>query len=691
MPAAARLRRRAPRPARELRARTARARGARAGRGDARARGSVRVRPACRRDARHDGTDRARAAARARRRRARGRRRDRGRAAEAAQWRARAVRRARAPARRVAARSALARDRASRPADGQGARRSRRRRARRSCSTRAPRPRSAAAPDSSFELAVVSRGRARGPGASPTSRRVRLVVSGGEGEPASAAERSATRRLLARARPAGERSPAELLARLAAEHIEVVTSQPGALVGNRRVRRLGVVAIDPSSFDPERSRDAAALAALTAAGARVRELRRPEPVPVAERPGRPGRELAQRGALYALAGAFGLLARARPADPGALDREPRGDRGPRRGAGLPGGNAHRLVRPWGQTPSGRTAHVRVRPHTCSAPARPARPGSCGARRGLARRGSRAVRRLAARWARRAARRRPVELGAGRPALRAGRAPGAARAGGGRALRLAREPRVALAGAFARARVGFARRVAVRGRRDGLRPAAAALARARGRPPAARVRAHGQARGWRPARGRGVRRGRARKRGGVGGAAGGCAPRRAAVDDVDVRARCAAGQRRPRLGHALPAARLPAQARRDHAGARGAAVVLARHRPDRLRRPALHAAGRRRSSRRAATAERWGSPQRGPGGGCAPRSTSRSPSARSSWRPSSPSATSSRPTPGRSTCWATPRRSSARSLHRACATSRWESIPTRRRLRCAPCRPPIRRA
>ena len=39
------------------------------------------------------------------------------------------------------------------------------------------------------------------------ARRVRLVVAGGDGEPASASERTAVRRLLARARPAGERPP----------------------------------------------------------------------------------------------------------------------------------------------------------------------------------------------------------------------------------------------------------------------------------------------------------------------------------------------------------------------------------------------------------------------------------------------------------------------------------------------------
>lgn len=162
------------------------------------------------------------------------------------------------------------------------------------------------APDSSFELAVAAAD-ALVARAFADARSVRLVVAGGEGEPASATERTAVRKLLARARPAGERPPGELVSRLAAEHIEVVTSRPGALVGAGRPRQLGVVAIDPSSFDATVPRDAAALAALRAAGARVVELTKPEREPVPATAGHPGRELARRGALYGLAGAFGLL------------------------------------------------------------------------------------------------------------------------------------------------------------------------------------------------------------------------------------------------------------------------------------------------------------------------------------------------------------------------------------------------
>ncbi len=162
------------------------------------------------------------------------------------------------------------------------------------------------APDSSFELAVAAAG-ALAARAFAGSRRVRLVVAGGDGEPATATERTAVRRLLARARPAGERPPGDLLGRLAAERIEVVTSRPAALVGAGRPRQLGVVAIDPSSFDPAVPRDAEALAALEAAGTRVVELRRQEREPEATTADRSIRELGLRSALYAIVAAFGLL------------------------------------------------------------------------------------------------------------------------------------------------------------------------------------------------------------------------------------------------------------------------------------------------------------------------------------------------------------------------------------------------
>jgi transglutaminase-like putative cysteine protease/uncharacterized protein (DUF58 family) len=161
-------------------------------------------------------------------------------------------------------------------------------------------------PDSSFELAVAAAG-ALVARAHADSRRVRLVVAGSDGEPASASERSATRKLLARAQPAGERPPGELLGRLAAERIEVVTSQPASLVGVVPARRLGVVAIDPSSFDAAVPRDAAALTALRAAGSRVLELRRPEREAAVQAHPLSARDLALRGALFALAGGFGLL------------------------------------------------------------------------------------------------------------------------------------------------------------------------------------------------------------------------------------------------------------------------------------------------------------------------------------------------------------------------------------------------
>jgi protein-glutamine gamma-glutamyltransferase len=163
------------------------------------------------------------------------------------------------------------------------------------------------APGSSFELALGA-AEALVAHAHADGRRVRLIVAGPDGEPVSASERAAVRRLLARARPAGERRPAEVLARVSAEQIEVVTTRPADLVGAPRARRLGVVAIDPSSFDPAIARDAAALAALRAAGAHVQEVRRPE-----RREAAAERAAVSRGAaawhwlLFALAGVLGLL------------------------------------------------------------------------------------------------------------------------------------------------------------------------------------------------------------------------------------------------------------------------------------------------------------------------------------------------------------------------------------------------
>ena len=95
--------------------------------------------------------------------------------------------------------------------------------------------------------------------------------------------------------------------RLPAGHIEVV-DEP-ARGARRRVppRQLGVVAIDPSSFDAAVPRDAEAIEALRAAGCRVQELRRPEPQPAPRRTTPSRRDLALRGALYALACGFGLL------------------------------------------------------------------------------------------------------------------------------------------------------------------------------------------------------------------------------------------------------------------------------------------------------------------------------------------------------------------------------------------------
>ena len=161
-------------------------------------------------------------------------------------------------------------------------------------------------PDSSFELAVAAAA-ALVERAHADSQRVRLVIAGGQAEPASASERTAVRRLLARVRPGGERAPGELVTRLAAERIEVITSRPAAFVGVAPARRLGVTAIDPASFDVSVPRDEAALAALRAAGSRVVELRRPERPEVVAVAAPRRWDVPLRAALLALAAGYGLL------------------------------------------------------------------------------------------------------------------------------------------------------------------------------------------------------------------------------------------------------------------------------------------------------------------------------------------------------------------------------------------------
>ena len=189
------------------------------------------------------------------------------------------------------------------------------------------------APGSSFELALAA-AEALVTQAHADARRVRLVIAGGDGEPAGASERIATRRLLARARPSGERPPGELIGRLAAERIEVVTTRPADVVGAVSARRLGVVAIDPSSFDPGLRRDAEALAALRSAGVRVQELRRPELEPMVEDPvERPPPLVGLAGAAVRARSRVRGAARARPAAARALDAEARGDRAAGDGAG----------------------------------------------------------------------------------------------------------------------------------------------------------------------------------------------------------------------------------------------------------------------------------------------------------------------------------------------------------------------
>ena len=186
--------------------------------------------------------------------------------------------------------------------DGQGARRSRRATSWRSCSTRAPRSTVGRPPDSSFELAVAAAGAlvdARVRRVAPrAARRRRRDGEPGERERAHAPCAGCSRACGRRASDL----PRSCSARLAAERIEVVTSRPGG--ARRRAgrwRQLGVVAIDPSSFDPavaarrRRARGAArrGLRACSSCGARSGSPRRP-----AAR--RAGRALGLRGALYAL-------------------------------------------------------------------------------------------------------------------------------------------------------------------------------------------------------------------------------------------------------------------------------------------------------------------------------------------------------------------------------------------------------
>ena len=248
------------------------------------------------------------------------------------------------------------------------------------------------APGSSFELALAA-AEALVTQAHADARRVRLVIAGGDGEPAGASERIATRRLLARARPSGERPPGELISRLAAERIEVVTTRPADLVGAVSARRLGVVAIDPSSFDPGLRRDAEALAALRSAGVRVQELRRPELEPTVEDPVAPRRHwLAWQALLYVLAAGFGVL-HARDLQLPALST-------PRLAAIALLATAPALV----ALRAGRRA-------------RTARARAGRARRGLAGRRQLALGRLAAGRPRGQARGRALGLGSGRAAVR----------------------------------------------------------------------------------------------------------------------------------------------------------------------------------------------------------------------------------------------------------------------------------
>ena len=474
----------------------------------------------------------------------------------------------------------------------------------RSCWMRARPPTSATrrTPASSLR----SRRPARSPrGRSPARAACALVVAGGDGEPATATERTAVRRLLARARPAGERPPGDLLGRLAAERIEVVTSRPAALVGAGRPRQLGVVAIDPSSFDPAVPRDTEALAALEAAGTRVVELRRQEREPEAPIPDRSIRELGLRSGLYAIVAAFGLLhardlqipalSTASLAAIAALATAP----GP---PGSAAANDDRTFGVWPQTCARCRSNYRTfgaRPQSCGprSPAWSVGAGACDAGRRVDLGGLVAVVALAARRARGSARRRPGELG--RRSCCRSRAGSSRSCGRSCSSSCSRgSPRSRGCGSRARAR---------------SRPGSSHCCRSPSARPSTSCRsihcAHssragsllaflftGRAAGGGPRTRRGVRGAGARDRRRLGRRARGVASGRAALDDVDVRGRRRPARRRSGVGHELPPARLPREARGGASGARPRAAPTG----GRSSSPSSTARASRARSRRSST-------------------------------------------------------------------------------------------
>ena len=441
------------------------------------------------------------------------------------------------------------------------------------------------------------------------------------------------------------------------------------LVGAVSARRLGVVAIDPSSFDPAVPRDAEALAALRAAGvaragaaaARARAGGRQTC-----RARRPRAGLARRCSTL-LAGAFGLL-HARDLQIPALST-------PRLAAIAAAGHGAG-ARGAARGPAGRTARARAG----------------GARRRLARRrpaGPRLARRSAASPG--SSRTRP------RPGCRS-----CCRSRADERPELRAAVLVALfAWLAALAWLSLAR----------PRPLAAALLALRAVRRSARPSTTCRSYPWRallagalllglpvhrPAGGR-----RAADRASplaalalAGGAALAAVPARvaaggAAVDDLDVLARADSDassvdlvwdmRYQPLSFGPKPVEVLQVRAPRPS--------YWRARRALRLRRPALrtralqaiveHARARRRRARA-------GSRRRDDR--CAPRCRSRRWSTPSSSPPASPCATSCRPRPGRSISPRTPPRSSASPRRRGSATSPRASTATPRRARCARSRP-----
>ena len=257
-----------------------------------------------RRHARQHVADRARSVAGAARGDARQRPRGRPRAAAPAEWRARVARRARAPARRVTARRALALDGASRPLDDEGAGRPRCRSGRRRPGrSRVRRCRQR----SRLELRARARG-SRGARDTGTCRgQARAAGHRRRRRRAGRCQRACGRPPVAGARTAERRASPRRADRPPGRGAHRGRHDPPRRRRRRRERaRLGVVAIDPSSYDPGRRATPGRWPSCDRPVRVCSELRRPEPEPW-PRPREPRSRLAWQALLYVLAAGFGML------------------------------------------------------------------------------------------------------------------------------------------------------------------------------------------------------------------------------------------------------------------------------------------------------------------------------------------------------------------------------------------------